>query len=300
MLFDKKNGGSSELAELTGQWYASTPYRLIGSEIDFAKREVASLVGSDVVSAAESEYESGQAASGFVNAVRLPIAFLAISRYAALSVVSHEGTGRKVKMDDNEKMPFEWMIDRDDRAMKERYYRAMDSLYEYLDDNKVKAWVSSGMKKALSESIVPSLTEFERVYPIDGSYYVYYKLQRLVIEAQKIELEPFFGDAWKDIRSNDHLLYLARSYAILRAVTMAASRWSLEVFPLEIAKRFSVSYQGNRESSAAVSGEIDWYLGKLEKQIKDLRHKIRLSIDGAAEEKLLPENDSSNKFFTVL
>ena len=53
-----------------------------------------------------------------VAAVRLPVACLALMRYAKLSSVSHESTGRKVKIDDNERSPYEWQIDRDDRAMR--------------------------------------------------------------------------------------------------------------------------------------------------------------------------------------
>ena len=46
-------------------------------------------------------------------AVQRAVAFLAISRYARLTGLSHGDTGRKIKTDDNEKIPFEWMIDRD-------------------------------------------------------------------------------------------------------------------------------------------------------------------------------------------
>ena len=132
MLFDKVQNGSEELNSLTGQWFASTPFYLIRTEIDFAAQELGSIVGSEVVDAAEEAYLAG-ADPDFVDAVRLPVAFRAIARYAQLSGVSHEGTGRKVKMDDNEKMPFEWMIDRDDRAMLDRYYRAIDSLFRFLE-----------------------------------------------------------------------------------------------------------------------------------------------------------------------
>ena len=138
ILFNKDGRGSEELENITGQWYASSPYRLIRTEIDFAIREVRGRVGDAVMEAASDAYQSGSD-EALLNAVRLPVAFLAIMRYAALSSVSHESTGRKVKMDDNEKMPFEWMVDRDDRAMRERYYRALDALYSYLEENKVEA-----------------------------------------------------------------------------------------------------------------------------------------------------------------
>ena len=43
-LFNRNRDGSKELEDLTGQWYASSPFRLIETEIRFATDEVARLV----------------------------------------------------------------------------------------------------------------------------------------------------------------------------------------------------------------------------------------------------------------
>ena len=51
-LFDKDDRGSIELEDLTGQWYAASPYRAIRTEIEFATREVQNRVGEAVVNAA--------------------------------------------------------------------------------------------------------------------------------------------------------------------------------------------------------------------------------------------------------
>ena len=59
MLFDKVQNGSEELNSLTGQWFASTPFYLIRTEIDFAAQELGSVVGSEVVEAAEKAYLGG-------------------------------------------------------------------------------------------------------------------------------------------------------------------------------------------------------------------------------------------------
>lgn len=303
ILFDKDDRGSIELEDLTGQWYASSPYRLIRTEIDFAVREVRGRVGDAVVNAAAEVYQSGSD-DALLNAVRLPVAFLAIMRYAALSSVSHESTGRKVKMDDNEKMPFEWMVDRDDRAMRERYYRALDALYSYLEENKVEAWMTSDVRSGIKKSIVKSLRDFEAVYPIEGSYYVYYMLQNLVIEEQDNELAPYFGESWSEILTGEGsqpLQSLAIRAAVLSSVIMAGERWSLAVFPLEIARRFSPTYQGNKASEKASSSEIDWYLGKLKKQKAGILDDIRdIMSPGSGSRCLLPKNDPRKKYCTTV
>ena len=303
-LFDKDDRGSIELEDLTGQWYAAPPYRAIRTEIEFATREVPNRVGEAVVNAAADAYQRG-IDDALLTAVRMPIAFLAIMRYSSLSTVSHESTGRKVKMDDNEKMPFEWMVDRDDRAMRERYYRALDSLYSYLEENKVPEWIGSDVRTGLRRSIVKSLKEFESVYPIEGSYYVYYMLQSLIVEAQDNELEQYFGSSWEDIlagHGEQPLQSLAIRAAILSSVIIAGERWSLAVFPLEIARRFSPTYQGNRASDKISTAETDWYLDKLRKQKAEVLNKIRaiLSHGGGPIGRLLPQNDPRKKYCTTV
>lgn len=308
MLFDKVQNGSEELNSLTGQWFASTPFYLIRTEIDFAAQELGSFVGSEVVEAAEKAYLAG-ADPDFVDAVRLPVAFRAIARYAQLSGVSHEGTGRKVKMDDNEKMPFEWMIDRDDRAMLDRYYRALDALYRYLEKNEVASWMSSPMRALTGRCIVRNLNEFERFYPVDGSQYAWHLFVPLIVDAQENVVEPFVGaEIWERILAADgsddatalRLRSRAALLAVLIALVTAARRWSLDILPLSVARRFSPSYQGNRESRAAETREIDWFIEKTTAQIAQVKDDLKKLAGTAGEACLLPENDPANKFATVV
>lgn len=308
MLFDKVQNGSEELNSLTGQWFASTPFYLIRTEIDFAAQELGSVVGSEVVEAAEKAYLGGTDPD-FVDAVRLPVAFRAIARYAQLSGVSHEGTGRKVKMDDNEKMPFEWMIDRDDRAMLDRYYRALDALYRYLEKNEVASWMSSPMRALTGRCIVRNLNEFERFYPVDGSQYAWHLFVPLIVDAQENVVEPFVGaEIWERILSADgsddvtalRLRSRAALLAVLIALVTAARRWSLDILPLSVARRFSPSYQGNRESRAAETREIDWFIDKTNAQIAQVKDDLKKLAGTAGEACLLPENDPTNKFATVV
>lgn len=308
MLFDKIQNGSEELNSLTGQWFASTPFYLIRTEIDFAAQELGSIVGSEVVDAAEEAYLAG-ADPDFVDAVRLPVAFRAIARYAQLSGMSHEGTGRKVKMDDNEKMPFEWMIDRDDRAMLDRYYRALDSLFRFLEKKQTASWLSSPVRDLVGRCIVRNLNEFERFYPVDGSQYAWHLFVPLIVDAQENVVEPFVGaEIWERILAADgsddatalRLRSRAALLAVLIALVTAARRWSLDILPLSVARRFSPSYQGNRESRAAETREIDWFIEKTTAQIAQVKDDLKKLAGTAGEACLLPENDPANKFATVV
>lgn len=76
-LFNRNRDGSKELEDLTGQWYASSPFRLIETEIRFATDEVARLVSLEVVKEAAEAYDEDEKPE-LVAAVRLPVACLAV------------------------------------------------------------------------------------------------------------------------------------------------------------------------------------------------------------------------------
>ena len=87
---------------------------------------------------------------------------------------------------------------------------------------------------------------------------------------------------------------------MLIALVTAARRWSLDILPLSVARRFSPSYQGNRESRAAETREIDWFIEKTTAQIAQVKDDLKKLAGTAGEACLLPENDPANKFATVV
>lgn len=307
MLFNKDNNGSKELQLLTGTFAASNPYSVIESEVEDAIRTVGGLVGNAVVAEADSQYQHGTT-DGLVAAVRLPVAILAVARHSRNNLVSHDATGSKFKADANEKMPWEWMIDRDERAQQERWYRALDALYEYLTRVKPSQWVESDAYKRQRKSIVRTLDEMEAVYPVDGSYYVYYLLQGLVVESQGKLRRMMRDEVWNRISGDSvadadrDLLHSCQRWAILTALVTAARRWSLEVFPISIARRFCPSYQGGRSSQVATQEEMDAYVAALGGQIEEAREEIAELVAGAnpwEDFDPRPRNDPRNKFFTA-
>lgn len=68
------------------------------------------------------------------------------------------------------------------------------------------------------------------------------------------------------------------------------------LFPTEIARRFSPTYQGNRSNRAAMD-EIDWYVGKLKTEVRDaLTDLAGLVNDDKTGPVLIPRNHWGNKF----
>lgn len=308
MLFNKNNTGSEELNVLTGTYYASNQFDNIAIELEFAETELSSIIGKELIKRA-AEYYLTDAYSisrkskddKLVRLVQMPIACLAVSRYFKQNIVSHEDTGRKVKVDANDKLAWEWMFDRDDNAIIEKYYRSLDTLYVFLEENKVEEWINADIRKSFSESIVKNINDFEKVYPIEHSYYTYFMLQPLIVEIQNTKLKPILSNSADNI--TETVMCHARRAAVLLAIVIAVQRWSVAVFPQNIARRFTPSYQGNKASNAAAMNEIEWYLRKLQEQAADALNEIINTLQGNnnpyADYPLLPENDKNNKYFNA-
>ena len=307
MLFNLDDRGPQELQQLTGIYLASNDFSVIASELADATNAVAALVGAAVIEAAEKGYKYGDQ-TPLTFAVRKAVAVLAVSRHTRNNLLTHGDNGAKIVADQNEKIPFEWMVDRDQQAQQERWYRSMDALYKVLEDTEETSWMDSDIRKRYKASIVRSLQEFEQVYPVDGSYYVYYMLQNLVIEAQpKIRRmvgaevwDAMVGDSPQELHKA--LLPLCRRYAILSALITAVRRWNLEVFPIAIARRFAPTYQGNRSSRVALNEEMDAFVEGIQGQLEDVREEIAEELqegNPASGFDLMPKGDRRNKYFSA-
>lgn len=306
MLFNKENKGGEELQAITGIFSAESSYSVIGPEIDDAMRTVSQAVSAEVLAEAEQAYENGDNDKrALVRAVQLPVAVLAILRLSKTNLVAHDDRGAKFKVDGDEKMPFEWMIDRDERAMTERYYRAMDALYDFLLSSHNESFANFINKHSLFFSIVKTLSDFERVYPIEGSYYVFYMLQNLVVECQGRTKKLVGEEIWAELfdTKNEELLKVCQRHAILSAIVTAVERWSLEVFPLSIARRFAPSYQGNRSSNSATESEMLAYIKRMNSQIAASESEISTLLSGGKnpweQMEPVPEGDPRNKYYSV-
>lgn len=301
-LFNKNNNGSLELYELSGTFQASTNYAAVATEIASATIDVEHMVGKEVMRLAEEIYNQespDEKERAFLDLVRRPVAFLAIRNYSKITGLTHGSTGRRLTVGDNEKVPFEWMIDRDDREMQERYYRALDALFCHLmeSDDAPEAWRQSPLYRRLAASAVPSLQAMEEVYPVNHSYYTWFAMLPLFEESQEKIRRLVGAEAMERISTTAP----CRRYIVLSALITALQRWSITVFPTEVARQFAPSYQGNRENRAATTEEIEWAIAHLKAETDACLTEIledagRKPYDGYP---MTPKNDPRQKYYTV-
>jgi hypothetical protein len=337
MLFNKDNNGAVELRDRTGSYYANNKFERVATDVLLAESELTKLVGQAVYDRAHAHYQSEnyQAANPdetqalndqLVLLLQLPIAYRATFNYYQSNLVSHEDAGRKVKLDpENEKMPWEWMLDRDDEAQLRKAHQTTDLLLAWLEDQQLPEWMESQNRKTARRLFVHNEAIFQDAYPIDASPRFYYTVlpwirevqERAILKAlgaQYTELLAYHlegtvgsGSGSSGIPSADgdpdlaELLDLVQKAIPLLVMVMAVKRLSLQVLPEGVVQQFKSNMQSRAASAAALPEVISWHAKRLQEDAGEVLDDVRSWLQRADPESgtypLLPENEETNKFF---
>lgn len=316
MIFDKNNDGARELQTLVGVYFRSNDFSVIASEIRSASDEVRRLAGGEVFDRAERRYASDEYEENgtdpddrLVHAVQLCVARLAMSRFYAQNILSHEDGGRKVKIHaESEKMPWQWQYDRDDEAMTDNYHRALDELFRLLEAEQLPEWQAAPLRRRLAGCFIREIDDFEAVFPIEGSPRMFFLLVPFVKEAQERVVRPIVGDeAYARMAAGEVDDTLAAPYAAARralplyAVITAVRRMSIRILPTMIVRRFVASFQGGRGGDMDAEATRD-LLQTLTREAEEARRELQKAVtrrNPADEACLVPRNCRRNKFFSA-
>ncbi len=181
--------------------------------------------------------------TALVKHIQLPLAYHAIHSFSQNADISHEDSGRKVKIDaEREKLPWEWMLEKDERAILKKAHRTTDRLIAFLDKNiaYLTAWRTGDARKAIKGQFFSSADEFNNVYPIDGSRRFFLTIQPFIAEAERKHIAPALGTLAATIKTElstgtftdtNGILPLIRVPLALFAMSIAVDRLALEVLP---------------------------------------------------------------------
>lgn len=300
MIFHKNGNGNRELKSLTGSYYETNDFDKINGDLRTAQDEIADIIGKDLMDDVKQKYidDSDQT---LVELVQKPIAIIATLRMYQKNDLAHESTGRKFKVADGEKIPWEWQLERDNEIQLNEYYRAVDNLIRYLNSTDNALWKKSDHYKKSQKVIIRSGAEFDSFFPIDKSERMYYMLVGFIYEAQQLTVKRAFGPKWDDLLTNkdsDEYYAAAKATALL-AMSIAFRRMPLSLIPGGVVKRYikeAGMTAGNAASLQDVSRVCDWLDQDAATWIDEMK---RARDGGDAEYQLLPNNDKHNKYCTL-
>ena len=315
MIFNKNNEGAAELQRLIGTYFRSNDFSVIESEIKSAAGAVRRQIGSEVFDRAEKYYNSDEFNPQndtldlqLLKAIQAPVALLAMVRFYQQNTLSHEDGGRKVKINEgSEKMPWQWQYDRDDDALLDKYYRALDDLYVFLEEKSVTEWQNTPLRKKLAACFIKDLDTFQEVFPLEDSHRMFYILVPFMLEVQERIIRPIVGDTeYEKMKTAPVPAELAEQFADakrcipLYAIITAIKRMSIKVLPTMIVRRFSASFQGSRGGDMddaatrallqSVGSEAIDAKTELQKAVTQRRQPVR-------EADLVPQNSRNKKYF---
>lgn len=306
MLFNRDNNGSDELRYLTGSYYANNDFNKIEYDLCIATDDVARVVGKQVIEKATMLYAKYENLD-LVQKIQRPIALLGMLRFMQKNDLSHEDTGRKMKISENdEKIPWEWQIEKDDRLQLEEYYRSMDRLIDYMTETKEESWINSEQHKQTEKLLIRNAIQFDQYFPINSSSRMFVLLSPFIKEVERRFIKPALGNDYDRLRMQTNLSEKDKElleYVIapipLLTMSIAIRRLPLSVVPCGVIQNYISSSQsmnaGEVPSIEIIREVSSWLYDDAMVLIEEMKHER----NGNTERILLPKNEAKNKYCII-
>lgn len=305
MIFNLNKQGAAELRRMTGNYYVGNDFSAIEMDIEDATDELIQVIGRAVYDKAENAYLKGEGNDQvrLVQLVQRPIALLATLHYFQRNDVSHEDSGRKVKLssDGTDKIPWEWQLDRDDSIHLQAYYSAVERLIRWLNESKDADWQKSDAYRNAAGLLIRSGREFDTYFPISQSERMYILLLPFLREVQIDTVAPSYGEGFdKLLDATSDVRYAASKALVLLTMSVALRRMPLQLIPYSVVQRFNAA-NGMSDSQPASLADTQRMAAMLEADAADWLERMRKLRDGTSGEDipLLPSNSNTNKYFRV-
>lgn len=296
------------LRELTSNYYANNDFEKIKGEIELATEELELIVGSEVIELARQQLTAAeQERDGLLlRKVQRPIALLATLHLYQKNDLSHEDDGRKFKVstDGQEKLPWEWQLDRDDQIHMNEYYKSVDALVRYLNVVRPQAWVEGNTYKMSQLLLVRNGSQLAGYYPVEQSERTYLLLMPFLREAQRKTIQPCYGSGFEQLLAEDQLPESDAHFAACEACVMLALSYALRRLPLRLLPGGIVKYymaeNGMKGGEACTIEEVKRVSEWMEKDAKQWIEQMKRYRDGSNPDyQLTPNNSKRNKYMVL-
>lgn len=251
-LLFKPTGFSKDLKELLGFVDADMNFNSLHSDLRSATKEIIKIIGKPLYETVVTAYKTDPIPADKADLIyhtRYPIAMNAYRLAAPTSDLRHTNNGRLMRVDDNEKSPFEWMIRKDDQNQERKYYRAIDELLNYLEEENVSGWKSSDAYKKLKTYFVNSTEDFDEYFPIN-SRLLMLKLMPGIRKAERDYVRRIVGKTKFDElkaaqqsttgipEADEPLVELIKEACVYYSLAWAMRRLTVQLFPEGVLQQY--------------------------------------------------------------
>ena len=316
LLFNKEinqvKEGKKEIKDLLGHTDADYKFANLQTDIEHETIDLIKLIGQSTYDAIEVLYQKAnptEAEADLIKKAQLPILVFAELAYASNNDLHTSNNGRTVKLDEYERQPWEWQIERSESNSRRRGYKALDVLINTLDNYGLAEWDNSEEYKASKEYFIYTTDQFHKIYPIDNSRQLFMRLQAFMNDPEEDEILPRIGDDRfallktrildDDLDGDDKkLLKKVQRPIAFRALEDAFTNLPVEMFPsgiVQYREKGRMASQARSEVLLYFKEQADKHLKKLEDYITSL--SVVLNEPSAAPDPL--EHLDGGKFINL-
>lgn len=225
------------------------------------------------------------------------VAIFAYLDYASTNDLTHDTNGRRMQSSDNEKHPFEWMIDREESNLMRRGYKALDRLLAMLDKSEIEQWTSTDTYKERRSLLIHSPSELKEFFAFDTHHHLYHVIRPFIKEAQFMDIAPRLGDdllqevldartkTGKIPVAKQRLHYMASVPLVLKAVSLAVSRLSPKLLPSGLVDPYTSDRATTKASRAPETLDRTALAANLKKQAEEATIQLESYLRSLNEDK---------------
>lgn len=272
IIFNKDDSGQEEIKHLLGFLDADITFKNLQTDIKLNTPELVDFIGESMYNLALTHYkksEDDEALNDIVEHIQLFIIIKAYLDYAPNADLSHSNSGRKFTTDENEKIPWDWQLKADNKALKSRCYKALDRLILLLNKSDLQEWKESVNFKKSSELFIKNTKEFDDIYNINKSHQLYFRLIPHLKSVQEKEIIPIIGgekyEELKALIKNTNTINKANAALIIHirnAIVHLALSKAYDLFPVEMFPEH-LQYTESNAVKAKVREEVSQRINKI-------------------------------------
>lgn len=286
LIFDIKSDGKKEIKKILGFLDAGFSYVNLEPDIILNIPYLIDLVGQEVYDKVFAYYSNTQSVTDEALAKKLADALkymqlyvlsMAYLDFAPDNDLNHGNSGRSFRSEDNEKIPWDWQIEKSNSSIKRRAYKALDQLMLLLDGSGWTEWTDSDQYKKANSILIKNTKEFDDIYPIDKSGQLYYRLVPFMADFEEdhicaILTEPVY-EALKDkedpTAEEKRLLLLSKKAIAYLSLGKAFKALPVEMFPSGL-----VHNENTRMKSAARAEVMQFLNTEGQNYLVKLDHEV--------------------------
>lgn len=203
LLFNHTNQGQVEIKKTLGFLDGDFTYANLEPDIKLNTPYLVDLVSQEVYDKVVAYYKDNSSVTGDEEKARhqsaleymqLYILSMAYLDFAPNNDLTHSNAGRVVSKDQNDTIPWDWQIQKDNSALAKRAYKALDLLFILLDKSNWTEWTSSEAYKTANKLFVKNTNQFDAVFPINKSGQLYYRLVPFMDDFEKRSITAILSD----------------------------------------------------------------------------------------------------------